>query len=72
MHYCAYIVASMLRHERVPPDQVVRREVYEAAHPDTRIAWRVSYWEAVIPEENGETVIVRNDLKALLDKLEVL
>ena len=53
-------------------DQVVRRERYETANPDVTITHDPPTWQAVIPEENGETVITRHDLKALLDKLESL
>ncbi len=49
-----------------------RRLAYEAAHPDVTITYQGPYWRAVVPEDNGETVVVRHDLKALLDKLESL
>lgn len=51
-------------------DQVRRREAYEQAHPDVRISFRVTHWEAVTPQENGEVIITRLELKALLNKLE--
>jgi len=53
-------------------DQVPRRQAYEAGHPGVEITYRGPYWKAVVPEEAGETVIVRYDLKGLLDKLEAL
>jgi len=51
-------------------DQVPRRLEYEAAHPDVKILYCGPYWRAVIPKPHGETVIVRYDLRRLLDKLE--
>jgi hypothetical protein len=53
-------------------DQVPRRQAYEAEHPGVEITYRGPYWKAVVREESGETVIVRYDLKDLLDKLEAL
>ena len=54
------------------PDQVPRRQAYEAGHPEVEITYRGPYWKAVVREEVGETVITRYDLKDLLDKLEAL
>lgn len=61
----------MLSH-REPDDQVPRKLAYEAAHPDIRITYRATHWEAVIPHEdgNGETIVTRYELRQLLDKLE--
>jgi hypothetical protein len=53
-------------------DQVPRREAYEAAHPGVEITYMGPYWRAVVREDDGETAVVRYDLKALLDKLESL
>ena len=53
-------------------DQVVRREQYEAMHPDVVITYHETHWQAVIPEAGGETVIVRYELESLLDRLEEL
>ena len=53
-------------------DQVPRREAYEAEHPDVRISYNWPTWQAVIPEPDGESVITRYPLKALLDKLDEL
>jgi hypothetical protein len=47
-------------------------QAYEAAHPGTEITYRGPYWRAVITGEGGETVIVRVDLRGLLDQLESL
>lgn len=60
----------MVRGEPNCGDQVPRRLAYERAHPNTRITYLGPYWQAVIPEDNGETVITRYELRGLLDKLE--
>ena len=60
------------RSESEYPDQVPRRQAYEAGHPGVEISYRGPYWKAVVREEAGETVITRYDLKDLLDKLEAL
>jgi hypothetical protein len=62
----------MIRGEPGYVDQVPRRAAYEAAHPDVKITYYGGFWQAVIPEAAGETVITRYELKALLDKLEAL
>jgi hypothetical protein len=51
-------------------DRVSRRERFEAAHPDVRIACLGPAWQAVIPRPSGEEVVTRYDLKALLDSLD--
>jgi hypothetical protein len=51
-------------------DQVVRLEEFRKEHPDIEVSYRVSYWEAVTKQENGETIITRYELGDLLDKLE--
>ena len=53
-------------------DQVPRREAHEAAHPAVKITYHGGWWQAIIREDAGETVITRYELKALLDKLESL
>jgi hypothetical protein len=53
-------------------DQVPRRLAYQAAHPDVTITYLGPAWKAVITEDQGEIVITRHELKALLDKLESL
>jgi hypothetical protein len=67
-----YGVSMMARGEPDYVDQVPRREAYEKAHPDVKITYHDGWWQAVIPEEAGETVVSRYELKALLDKLEAL
>jgi hypothetical protein len=53
-------------------DQVPRRAAYEAAHPNVEIVYLGPYWQAIIREEGGQTIITRYELKQLLDKLEEL
>src|ERR1700691_2668736 len=62
----------MVRGEPEYVDQVPRREAYEAAHPETEILYIGPYWQAIIPEPSGKTIITRHSLKRLLDKLESL
>ncbi len=59
----------MVRGEPGYVDQVPRRLAYEKAHPNVEIAYFGPYWRAVVREGNGETVVVRYELKTLLDKL---
>jgi 2'-5' RNA ligase len=60
------------RTESAYVDQVPRRMAYEAAHPHVTITYHRTYWQAVVREQGGETVVSRYELKALLDKLESL
>ena len=53
-------------------DQVIRRQRFELAHPGVVITYHETHWQAVIPERDGETVIVRYELEGLLDRLEEL
>jgi len=53
-------------------DQVPRRLAYEQAHPNVEIIYLGPYWQAIIREESGQTIITRHALKGLLDKLEAL
>jgi hypothetical protein len=62
----------MVRGEPDYVDQVPRRMVYEAAHPDTEILYLGPYWQAIIREGQGQTIITRHSLKQLLDKLQTL
>src|SRR5579862_808926 len=62
----------MVRGEPDYVDQVPRREVYEAAHPNVEIIYIGPYWQAIVSEGEGKTIITRHGLKQLLDKLEAL
>ena len=62
----------MVRGEPDYVDQVPRREAYEAAHPNVEIIYIGPYWQAIVSEGEGKTIITRHGLKQLLDKLEAL
>jgi hypothetical protein len=62
----------MVRGEPEYVDQVPRRAVYEAAHPNVEIIYLGPYWQAIIREEAGQVIVTRHSLKALLDKLDAL
>jgi len=55
------------------PDQMLRLQRFRAAHPGVIIGTgEFGTWQALIPEDNGETVTTRHTLKAVLDKLDSL
>lgn len=62
----------MVRGEPEYVDQVPRRLAYEAAHPDVEIIYLGPYWQAIIREGDGQTIVTRHSLKVLLDKIEAL
>jgi hypothetical protein len=62
----------MVRGEPDYIDQVMRRREYEAAHPNVEIIYLNPYWQAIVREDDGETIITRPSLGKLLDKLESL
>lgn len=52
------------------PDQAARLAAYRVAYPAVVIApGQFTTWEALIPEPDGQTVIVRHTLRELLDRL---
>ena len=54
----------------IEEDQLSRLGAFRAAHPEAVIGdGGFGTWLAVIPEENGETVVSRYTLRELLDKL---
>jgi hypothetical protein len=64
------LASVMVRGEPDYPDNVPRREVYEQAHPETEIIYLSPWWQAIIREGDGQTIITRPSLGKLLDKLE--
>jgi transcriptional regulator len=62
----------MVRGEPDYIDQVPRRMAYEAAHADVEIIYLGAFWQAIIREKAGQTIITRHALKSLLDQLEAL
>jgi hypothetical protein len=53
-------------------DQVPRRMAYEKTHPTAEIIYIGPYWQAILREDAGQTVITRHSLKQLMDKLEAI
>jgi hypothetical protein len=62
----------MVRGEPDYIDQVLRRHEYEAAHPNVEIIYLSPYWQAIVREDDGETIITRPSLGKLLNKMESL
>ena len=55
------------------PGQLPRLLAFRAAHPGVIIGpGEFGTWQALIPEENGETVVTRHRLCELLDRLDAL
>jgi hypothetical protein len=52
------------------PEQQSRRRRLQNAHPQIKIVFLGSAWQAVIPRPAGEDVITRYELRDLLDVLE--
>ncbi len=52
-----------------PPDQGLRLRQFREEHPDVEIILR-GPWQAIIPEPDGETVVIRWELRELLDELD--
>jgi hypothetical protein len=51
-------------------EQVMRLARFRQAHPGVMVGAGRGWWQAVIPEPNGEQVITRYTLGQLLDKLD--
>lgn len=52
-----------------PPDQGLRLRQFREEHPEVEVILR-GPWQAIIPEADGETVIIRWELRELLDELD--
>jgi hypothetical protein len=68
-------VEERARRLRLVPDeydQVLRLDRFRQAHPAVVIGAGNGWWQAVIPEPDGEIVTTRYTLRALLDKLDEL
>jgi len=64
------VTGPMLRLVSDEPDQVPRLAAFRAAHPGVLIGGGgFGTWQALIPEPDGETVVVRYRLRELLDRL---
>jgi hypothetical protein len=53
-------------------DQVVRLNRFRAEYQGVVIVAGNGWWQGRVPEPTGETVITRNTLRELLDKLDAL
>ena len=53
-------------------DQKPRLAAFREQRPEVLIREGFGFWQAVIPEPSGETVITRYELRGLLDKLDEL
>ena len=53
-------------------DQVLRLSRFREDHPAVVIGAGNGWWQALIPEPDGEIVTTRYTLRALLDKLDEL
>jgi hypothetical protein len=68
-------VEERARRLRLVPDeydQVLRLDRFRHAHPAVVIGAGNGWWQAVIPEPDGEIVTTQYTLRALLDKLDEL
>lgn len=65
---------SILPNMRGTPwrDQVPRRAALEKAHPEVRISFLSTAWQAVVTSPAGEVVITRHELCDLLDVLDAV
>jgi hypothetical protein len=52
-----------------PPDQALRLQRFRDEHPDVEVIFR-GPWQAIIAEPDGERILVRWELRDLLDELE--
>ena len=60
----------MVRGEPDYLEQVPRLASYRHEHPGAEIIYLGSFWQYILIEGNGLTVIIRRTLEDLLDKLE--
>jgi hypothetical protein len=64
--------ADLVPGPRPAPEQVMRLARFRQAHPGVMVGAGRGWWQAVIPEPNGEQVIIRYTLGQLLDRLDEL
>lgn len=66
-------VSVMIVRDGNDADQIPRLATFRAAHPGVLVGGGgFGTWQALIPEPNGETVVVRHTLGELLDRLNEL
>jgi hypothetical protein len=64
--------ADLVPGPRPAPEHVMRLARFRQAHPGVMVGAGRGWWQAVIPEPNGEQVIIRYTLGQLLDRLDEL
>jgi len=62
----------VLRIVRDEPDQEARLSRFFEQHPDVTFTKGYGWWQACLPEPNGETIITRWTMRELLDVLDKL
>lgn len=65
-----YTPAIRLTHE--DHATLTRLERFQREHPGIEIHPGLGFWQAIIPEDTGSTIITRYTLTALLDRLDVI
>jgi hypothetical protein len=63
-----YTPALRLTHE--DHATLVRLEQFQRAHPGIEIHSGLGFWQAIIPEDSGSTIMTRHVLRLLLDNLD--
>jgi hypothetical protein len=63
----AYTPALRLTHEAHAT--LIRLEQFQRAHPGIEIQSGLRFWQAIVPEDSGSTIITRYTLTVLLDRL---
>ena len=64
------LTRSPLRTVPDEPDQIPRLDQFRRDHAGVSIGAGSGWWQALIPEQDGERVITRYTLRELLDKLD--
>jgi hypothetical protein len=63
-----YTPAIRLTHE--DHATLVRLERFQREHPGIEVHSGLGYWQAIIPEDTGSTIVTRYTLTVLLDRLD--
>jgi hypothetical protein len=61
---------SALRLTREDHATLARMDQFQRAHPGIELHSGLGFWQAIIPEDSGSTIITRYVLRLLLDKLD--
>jgi hypothetical protein len=65
-----YTPAIRLTHE--DHATLVRLERFQREHPGIEVHSGLGYWQAIIPEDTGSTIVTRYTLTVLLDRLDAV